>query len=78
MKKLKNEQAWKWAMSFVFLASALTISSNFEYSKYGYFMFGLGHIMGMHVFWRYKDHAMFFHNCLFLLIDLWGIYRWMF
>lgn len=76
MKHLKHEQAWKWAMTVVFLLSALTLSSNFSGSKYGYILFAIGHIMGMNVFWRYKDHAMFWHNAVFLMIDVWGIYRW--
>ena len=76
MRHLKHEQTWKWVMSFIFLASALTVSSNFAYSKYGYILFGIGHLMGMHIFWRYKDHAMFWNNFVFLSIDLWGVYRW--
>lgn len=73
---LKHEQAWKWAMSITFLLSALLLSSNIAWSKYGYFTFALGHVMGMMVFYKYKDHAMFWHNVVFSSIDAWGIYRW--
>ena len=78
MKKLNREQIYKWIMTLIFLISALVVSSNLPISKYAYILFGIGHIMGMYVFWKYKDNAMFYNNCIFLLIDSWGIYRWMF
>jgi len=76
MIQLKYEQMWKWAMTIMFLVAALALSSNFYLSKYGYLLFALGHLIGMRVFWVYKDHAMFWHNVIFLAIDVWGIYRW--
>lgn len=73
---MKHEQAWKWIMSIIFLIAAITLSSNFSLSRYGYPLFALGHILGILIFRKYKDHAMFWHNVVFLSIDFWGIYRW--
>ena len=73
---MKHEQGWKWLMTILFLISALLLSSNIEISKYGYLLFSAGHTIGCFVFYKYKDHAMFWHNIIFLVIDVWGIYRW--
>lgn len=69
-----NDQLFKWIMSITFLGSALLLSSNFEYSRIGFLTFFAGHLMGLYVFRR--DNAMFWHNIIFTVIDLWGIYRW--
>jgi len=71
-----NDQLYKWIMSITFLGSALLLSSNFEYSRIGFLTFFVGHLMGLYVFRR--DPAMFWHNIIFTVIDLWGIYRWWF
>lgn len=73
---MKHEQRWKWLMTILFLVSALLLSSNIDISKYGYLLFAAAHAIGSFVFYKYKDHAMFWHNIIFLVIDVWGIYRW--
>lgn len=72
----RTQQAAKWTMGTTFLIAALIISSNLSWSKYGYILFALGHVMGTVIFVRDKDHAMIWHNVAFLSIDAWGIYRW--
>lgn len=71
---MNKDQTLKWIMSLTFLTAALFLSSNFALSKVGYILFGLGHIQGLYVFRR--DPAMLWHNIIFGVIDIWGIYRW--
>lgn len=71
---IKNDQLLKWVMGSIFLLSALLLSSNFEYSRFGFITFAIGHVVGLYVF--KKDKAMFWHNFVFLGIDFYGIVRW--
>jgi hypothetical protein len=73
---MRYEQPLKWLMSGLFLASALLLSSNTHFSKYGYLFFAVAHTLGITIFYKYRDHAMLWNNIIFLTIDLWGIYRW--
>ena len=73
---MKKQQFEKWVMGTTFLTAALILSSNVSWSKYGYLLFALGHIMGVVIFYKDRDHAMLWHNAVFLSIDAWGIYRW--
>ena len=73
---MEKQQVKKWVMGTTFLIAALILSSNVSWSKYGYLLFALGHVMGTIIFFRDRDHAMFWHNLAFLAIDAWGVYRW--
>jgi hypothetical protein len=73
---IEKSQVQKWVMGTTFLIAALILSSNVSWSKYGYLLFALGHVMGTLIFLRDRDHAMFWHNLVFLTIDAWGVYRW--
>ena len=73
---MEKQQVKKWVMGTTFLIAALILSSNVSWSKYGYLLFALGHVMGTVIFFRDRDHAMFWHNLAFLAIDAWGVYRW--
>lgn len=67
----------KWIGTFCFLFAALLLSSNIGISPYGFFLFLFGHVLLSYYFWyRVKDYPMFTQNSFFILIDLWGIYRW--
>lgn len=72
----KFDQALKWVMGGLFLGSALILSTNVSYSKYGFITFLIGHLIGIYVFNARKDRAMLWHNIVFLFVDLWGIFRW--
>ena len=69
--------AIKWLGTVFFIVAALLLSSNIEISKYGFFLFLFGHILLTGLFYRLKDKPMFYQNLFFILIDLWGIWRWM-
>jgi hypothetical protein len=66
----------KWFGTICFLSSAILLSSNTEISRYGFIIFFIGHLTLAILFFKLKDHPMFFQNFMFLFIDAWGIYRW--
>tara|TARA_R110002096_G_scaffold69149_1_gene166345 strand:- start:22577 stop:22807 length:231 start_codon:yes stop_codon:yes gene_type:complete len=70
----KTSAVLKWLGTALFLAAGLLISSNIEISRYGYVLFGIGHLLFMYVFW--KDKPMLAQNIMFSVIDVWGIYNW--
>lgn len=72
----KRAEWLKWIGTISFLTAALLLSSNIEISRYGFFIFLLGHIVLSYLFLVNKDKPMFIQNFFFLFIDLWGIYRW--
>lgn len=73
---MNKHQTLKWIMSLLFLGSAVLLSSNVEYSKIGFLTFFLGHLLGLYIFHKEADRALFWHNIGFSFIDAWGIYRW--
>ena len=75
---MKHDQIAKWVMSILFLAAAIVLSSNTSISKYGYVIFGLGHILGTYIFIRTHDTALLWQNVVFLGVDAFGVYRWLF
>jgi len=75
---VKHDQIAKWVMSAMFLLAALVLSSNTSISKYGYVIFGIGHLFGTYVFIRTKDFALLWQNIIFLGVDAFGVYRWLF
>ena len=66
----------KWFGTFMFLAAAIILSANVEGSRYGFFLFLIGHAILSVLFWKVNDRALFTQNFGFLFIDLFGIYRW--
>jgi len=66
----------KWFGTLCFLSAAILLSANVEISKYGFFIFLLGHATLSMLFWKLKDRAMFTQNFFFLFVDCFGIYRW--
>lgn len=71
-----TDKIWKWVGTVFFILSALLITTNFEYSKYGMLTFLVGHVIFVYVFLKHKDWAMFWQNFFFIFIDAWGVYRW--
>ena len=78
MNKLieSNLVSLKWVMTISFFSAAILLTSNISISKYGFLLFLLGHALGALVFNVTKDKPMFYHNAVFIFIDLIGIYRW--
>ena len=64
----------KWFGTLCFIVAATLLSANIDISKYGFFVFLLGHLTFIYVF--RKDKPMLFQNSFFILLDLFGIYRW--
>ena len=64
----------KWIGTFLFFTAALLLSSNFEYSRYGFIVFAVAHVMLSVLFYRLKDKPMFTQNFVFLFVDLYGVY----
>lgn len=55
---------------------AVVLAANLPISKYGYLLFTISaFIMAWHGF-RNGDDAVFHQNALFLVINLFGVYRW--
>jgi len=75
---VRHQVSLKWAMTLMFLGSAVTLSANVDFSKLGFITFLLAHIVGIAVFGATRDRPMFFHSLGFMFIDLFGIYRWFF
>jgi len=71
-----NPNQIKWLGTMLFLIAALMLSSNISISKWGFFLFLTGHILLGILFLKQRDKPMYLHNLSFILIDLWGIYRW--
>lgn len=72
------DQVMKWVSTISFLSAAVLLSSNIPESRYGFFIFLLGHIVGLVVFYRVREWSLIVQNGVFIAIDCWGIYRWFF
>ena len=56
--------------------AALLIGANIGISKWAWFLFLLGHVACIIVFFLMKEKEMLYLNIVFALLDLYGIYRW--
>ena len=70
------ENRLKWLGTILFFIAALLLSSNFEYSRYGFIVFAIGHIVLSTIFFIVKDKPMFIQNFVFLFVDAYGIYNY--
>jgi hypothetical protein len=66
----------KWLSTTLFLCAGLILALNLPFSKVGFILFFIGHIVLLGVFVRARDWPMITQNGFFILIDLIGIYRW--
>ena len=66
----------KWSGTVLFFVAAILLSSNFEYSRYGFIVFFLGHVVLSSLFFYLKDKPMFIQNFVFLFVDAYGIYNY--
>jgi len=68
---------FKWFGTICFLSAATLLSLNIEESRYGFFIFLLGHIVLSYYFiYKNKDLPMAIQNGFFIGVDGIGIYRW--
>jgi len=75
---LKQIEYLKWFGTVCFLSAATLLSSNIEFSRWGFLIFLSGHVSLTWLFWRLNDKPMMVQNGFFIFIDIWGIYRWFF
>ena len=73
---IKIQEGIKWAGTILFFIAAILLSSNFEYSPYGFIVFAIAHIMLSFLFFKLKDKPLFIQNFVFLFVDLYGIYNY--
>ena len=71
-----NMVSLKWTGTFFFFIAAILLSANFEYSRYGFIVFALGHVILSAIFYIEKDKPMFTQNFVFLFVDAYGIYNY--
>ena len=72
---IKYLETAKWTGTVLFFIAAILLSSNFEYSRYGFIVFAIGHVVLSSLFFYLKDKPMFTQNFVFLFVDLYGIYN---
>ena len=73
---IKSQESIKWVGTILFFIAALLLSTNFEYSRYGFVVFAAAHILLSSLFFKLKDKPMFIQNFVFLFVDLYGIYNY--
>lgn len=66
----------KWTSTVCFILAAILLSTNIEISRYGFFIFLVGHAIGFYAFYKLKDLPLTLQNFFFMFVDGWGIYRW--
>ena len=73
---MKHIKILKWVGTALFITAGMLVSSNVDESKYAFFLFLSGHAIYIYVFSREWDSAMLANNAFFVIVDIWGIYRW--
>jgi len=73
---IKSQETMKWIGTVLFFIAAILLSSNFEYSKWGFVVFAIAHVLLSSLFFYLKDKPMFVQNFVFLFVDLYGIYNY--
>jgi len=73
---IRLENNIKWLGTILFFIAALLLSSNFEYSRFGFIVFAIAHIILSTLFYKLNDKPMFVQNFVFLFVDLYGIYNY--
>ena len=69
-------ESMKWSAVVVNVLSALLLSMNIAYSKYGYIGFLLASIVLAYIAIRQKDAQYFTLDLIFSLINIAGVLRW--
>jgi hypothetical protein len=73
---IKSQESIKWIGTILFFVAALLLSSNFEYSRWGFVVFATAHMILSALFFKLKDKPMFIQNFVFLFVDAYGIYNY--
>jgi len=73
---IKSQESVKWIGTILFFVAALLLSSNFEYSRWGFVVFAIAHVLLSMLFFKLKDKPMFIQNFVFLFVDFYGIYNY--
>jgi nicotinamide riboside transporter PnuC len=67
----------RWSGTFIGIIAALLIASNIEASKYGFSLFVVSGILWGIVAYSIKDYALLLLQVVFVVIDIYGMYRWL-
>ena len=73
---IKSQESIKWLGTILFFVAALLLSTNFEYSRWGFIVFAIAHVILSALFFYLKDKPMFVQNFVFLFVDFYGIYNY--
>lgn len=73
---IKSQESIKWIGTILFFIAAILLSTNFEYSRWGFVVFALAHLLLSSLFFYLKDKPMFVQNFVFLFVDFYGIYNY--
>ena len=67
----------EWIGTITGVLGALIIASNIGFVGYAYIVFWFSAFCYMFFAWKLKRWPLFFMNCVFLMINFWGIWRWL-
>ena len=73
---ISHQESVKWIGTILFFIAALLLSTNFEYSRWGFVVFATAHLILSALFFKLKDKPMFIQNFVFLFVDFYGIYNY--
>ena len=78
MFRPKNIVDWlEWFGTLTGIMGALIISSNIGYIGQAYIIFGFSAVCYLVFAWTFKRWPLFIMNCVFMVINFWGIWRWL-
>lgn len=78
MFRPKNLVDWfEWIGTITGLTGAAIISSNIGYVGWGYVIFWLSSLCFMYFSYKLERWPLFIMNTTFLVINTWGIWRWL-
>lgn len=80
MKKLLTTLAtFGWLGTFTGIIGGTLIALNLpDYSKFGFIFFLMSAVSWLVQGYKNKDYPLIILNCVFIVIDILGVYRWFF
>ena len=70
---------WKWLATFLGIIGAVMVSLNIpDITRYGFLPFLISSIIWIFVAFGMKENSLIALNATFIVINIVGIYRWLF
>lgn len=66
----------RWTGTFIGIAAAILIASNIDASKYAFVVFLVSSILWGIAAYSIKDYALLLLQVVFVIVDIYGIFRW--